>query len=205
MQNNLLVELFGTFILSLVVLLSTSSATFFLPTPLLAGLVLLLFVYTIGGISGCHINPAVTIGLFSIKKITGSVALQYIFSQLLGAVLALILVGLVGVKIGLVTGGSMQSYFFEMLGMTIFTFGIASVVFDSQKNLVSGLIVGGSLLLGICISSLGGGAGVLNPAVAAALKTTQIGYYLAEIIGSIIGFQLYTFFISTPPVKKRLK
>ncbi len=202
MDKRFIAECVGTFTLSFVVLLS-SAYQYVIPTPLLAALVLMLFVYSIGSISGCHMNPAVTIGLWSLKKITLKDSLLYIVSQLVGALLALVLANIAGMKLGGILSIPMQSYLLELLGMGIFTFGIASVVFDEQKSLVSGIIVGGSLLLGISISVLGGAAGILNPAVGLALKNTQIGYYLAEIGGSVIGFQLYAYLISRPSGKRR--
>ena len=52
------------------------------------GLSLLAMVYTIGPISGCHINPAVTFGVFLTKKINGKDASMYVIAQIIGAVLA---------------------------------------------------------------------------------------------------------------------
>jgi len=51
------------------------------------GLTLLTMVYTIGPISGCHINPAVTIGVLTAGKMTGKDAIGYIVAQCLGAIL----------------------------------------------------------------------------------------------------------------------
>ena len=78
-------EFFGTFGLALGVLISVSNPAFPVPTPIIAGLTLGLFVYTIGPISGCHINPAVTIGLASIGQIEIPKAVTYIVAQFAGA------------------------------------------------------------------------------------------------------------------------
>lgn len=189
MNNKLAAELLGTFVLSLTVLLSVSGA-FPIPTPILASLVLFLFVATIGGISGSHINPAVTLGLLSVKKIGKQEAINYMLAQGSGAIAAYILGSIMGINVG-GAQATVGSYFFEFVGMTLFTFGIASVVFDPPKIIAPGFIIGGSLLLGISLSVLGGGPGILNPAVAVALQTTTIGYYVVEIIGGIAGFRLY--------------
>ena len=50
-------------------------------------LVLMSLVYAIGSISGCHVNPAVTLALLTIRKISGRDAAIYIVCQLAGAVL----------------------------------------------------------------------------------------------------------------------
>lgn len=52
------------------------------------GLSLLAMVYTIGHISGCHINPAVTLGLFITNKMDRRYLLGYWVAQILGAILA---------------------------------------------------------------------------------------------------------------------
>jgi aquaporin Z len=45
-------------------------------------------IYAIGPISGCHINPAVTVGLLLTKKIDPKFAAGYIAAQIVGAILA---------------------------------------------------------------------------------------------------------------------
>jgi aquaporin Z len=52
------------------------------------GLSLLAMVYTIGPISGCHVNPAVTLGVFLAKKIKAKDAALYMVAQVIGAVIA---------------------------------------------------------------------------------------------------------------------
>jgi aquaporin Z len=52
------------------------------------GLTLLVMAYAIGGISGCHINPAVTLGLVIAKKCKTEDAPYYVIGQLVGGILA---------------------------------------------------------------------------------------------------------------------
>src|SRR6202161_1435092 len=52
------------------------------------GLSLLAMVYTIGPISGCHINPAVTLGVLLAKRIGSRDALMYVIAQIFGAIVA---------------------------------------------------------------------------------------------------------------------
>src|SRR5271170_7636276 len=52
------------------------------------GLTLLTMVYTIGPISGCHINPAVSVGLWLAKRFPGSDLIPYIIAQVVGAIAA---------------------------------------------------------------------------------------------------------------------
>src|SRR5690606_28625824 len=49
------------------------------------GLALLAMAYTIGHVSGCHINPAVTLGFLVTRKITVATAVVYWVAQLVGA------------------------------------------------------------------------------------------------------------------------
>jgi aquaporin Z len=60
----------------------------FLGVSIAFGLSLLIMAYTIGTISGCHINPAVTIGLLVAKKVESRLVPFYIIGQILGGILA---------------------------------------------------------------------------------------------------------------------
>lgn len=204
-MNNLkkyIAEMFGTFTLCLVVLLSSAGQTSVL-TPILVALCLMLFVYTIGGLSGCHINPAVTIGLLTIKKIELKEASKYIIAQFIGAILATLVLSQLKISINPIVTGGVKEAVAEGLGMIIFSFGIATVVYGKATQSISGLIVGGSLLLGIIIASMMGSPGILNPAVALALHAFQPSYLVSEIVGAIIGFSFYKFLTTSTVAKKR--
>ena len=90
-MNRYLAELLGTFVL---VFASCGSAVLagdkigFLGVSLAFGLSLLAMIYTIGPISGCHINPAVTVGLLLTNKTDPKFAGGYIVAQIVGAILA---------------------------------------------------------------------------------------------------------------------
>jgi aquaporin Z len=60
----------------------------FLGVALAFGLTLLVMAYAIGHVSGCHINPAVSFGLWASGRFRGSELLPYIVAQVLGAVIA---------------------------------------------------------------------------------------------------------------------
>lgn len=192
MLKKLTAEFIGTAVLSLAVLLSVTVSDSVLITPILAALVLGLFVYSIGSVSGCHINPAVTFGLWSISKISSKDATQYVAAQGLGALAAFLIVTATigGVSLGLVAeDGSV--FLAELIGTALFTFGIASVVYDKVVDAASGLVIGGSLLLGITLAVMLGSGGILNPAVGLALGSTSLSYILGSIIGAVIGMFTY--------------
>ena len=91
-------EMFGTFVLVLIgcgsaviagkaILTGTLDGLGLLGISLAFGLALLVMVYTIGSISGCHINPAVTIAMLIAGKIKIKDSVAYIIAQCCGAIL----------------------------------------------------------------------------------------------------------------------
>jgi aquaporin Z len=185
-------ELIGTFALTFVVLLSLSSASFPVSTPLLAALTLTLFVYTIGNISTANINPAVTLGLLAIGKMDFKDAVFYIVCQFIGAAAAMALAQTIGISLpGGSTNADSMVLAAESFGAFFFTFGIAAVAVGRVADAATGIVVGGSLLLGIAIASLIGSAGILNPAVAFGLRSFSIPYVVGPILGSVFGMLVY--------------
>jgi glycerol uptake facilitator-like aquaporin len=184
--NKYIAEFIGTFLLTFGVLLSVSYGLA-LPTPVIAGLILGLLVYTIGGISGTHINPAITLGLLSIRKISAKDALMYIVFQFLGACLALIL-GHFLTPAHIQVINSWSIFFGETLGTFILAFGVSAVVMQESLSKMGGIIIGGSLLLGILFASPFSN-GVLNPAVALGIGSFSLIYLISPIIGSVCGMQ----------------
>ncbi len=191
-NKKLLAEAFGTFTLTLIAMFSLVGS-FAVPTPILAGLTVMLFVYSIGPISGAHINPAVTLGLWSMGRIKPREAVLYMVSQFVGASLALLTVKYFKVPIQSMPVGRLQIGLAETLGAVVFTFGIASVVFGKLSGGLSGLVIGGSLIVGIAVAALLGSPGILNPAVAMGLQSFSLMTLLGPIVGSLIGMRLYRY------------
>lgn len=195
MENKkLLAEMIGTFSLTLIVLLSSLSGSAL--TPVFAGLTLGVFVYTIGTISGSHINPAVTIGLLSLNKIKTDEAIKYIVFQVLGAIAALGLV--IGLGFNVTPAANLNNstmLISEITGAALFTFGIAGVVIGGIGKNVNGFVIGTSLFLGITIALLLGGMGFLNPAVAIGNKALAFSTIVGPFLGALIGMQAYLFLV----------
>lgn len=189
-----LAELIGTFALTLLVSLSLVNGSGL--TPFVAATTLAIFVYTIGPISGCQINPAVTIGLWSIKKVSGIDAFWYIVAQIIGAVLAMALsTSLTGLSPELTIVDSGPVMIAELVGAAFLVFGIAAVVHGKVSDGAAGVTIGGSLLLGILVASTVSN-GVLNPAVALGIGSISVMYVVGPLLGGIVGAWLYRWIAS---------
>lgn len=77
------------------------------------GLSLLCAAYAIGSISGCHINPAVTIGLWAIKKTESALVPFYIVGQIIGGIVG---AGIIFVIANSITGFSAKASGFASNG-----------------------------------------------------------------------------------------
>lgn len=182
-------EFLGTFLLAGVVRLALSSQNLPVATPVIAALMLGLCVYLFGTVSGSHVNPAVTIALASVRKITVGDAVSYVVAQFLGATVALLAVNaFTGGSLSLSVDQSLTAGIAEAVGAFVFLLGIASVVYRRTPSAVSGVVIGSSLLLGILASR---GGGILNPAVALALGSLSAPQALGPIVGGVIAVWVY--------------
>jgi aquaporin Z len=186
-------ELLGTFSLSLAVVVAVHAGGP-ISVPLVAGLTLGLFVYSLGHISGAHFNPAVTLGAWTVGKIKHHDAILYLIAQFIGAGLAMMVAVNSGANISLIVANTGAIALAEIIGTFFFTFGIAAVVFGKTPAQMSGLTIGASLVLGVVVASALGSNGVLNPAVAMALGSFNLMYLVGPIIGSILGMNVYRIF-----------
>jgi glycerol uptake facilitator protein len=147
-------------------------------------------VYSVGHISGAHINPAVTIALAATRKIDWSTAGWYIGAQLVGAVVGAILTGIilsgnspstlglgsvgVNANAGMVVGVAA-----EVIGTAILVFTVFGAAVDGRAPAGFAGIVIGFIVYGIII--------LVGPITGAALNPArQVGPVLIE---AIIGFK----------------
>lgn len=190
----LIAELFGTFILTTAVLTSINNPGFPVPTPVIAGLTIGLLVYTIGPISGCHINPAITVGLFSIGRIDMRDAGAYLVAQFAGSGLAMMLGNIFfSSPTELVVNGAPLTGLAELFGTVLLGFAVASVVVGRVSANLSGLVIGSGLLLGISLAASQSN-GVLNPAVALGIGSLGHTYVWGPLGGALIGAFIANFF-----------
>lgn len=86
-------ELVGTFVLTLlgcgtaVSLNCGIDAASVVGTAFAFGIAVIAMAYTIGGVSGCHVNPAITLGCLLTKRISSKDAINYMLFQVIGAIL----------------------------------------------------------------------------------------------------------------------
>src|SRR5437868_10454780 len=92
-MNKYLTELIGTFFLVLTIGLSVLGGTPM--APLAIGSVLMVMVYMGGHVSGAHYNPAVTLAVFMRGKLAAKEVVPYWIAQLVGAILAGVMVYLI--------------------------------------------------------------------------------------------------------------
>jgi aquaporin Z len=129
------------------------------------GLIVLAMVYAIGSISGCHINPAVTVGMLVAGKIKGRDAIFYIIFQCIGAIagaaiLWAIASGLDGYSLSTAglgqngfgdnspTGYSLAACFITEVVMTaIFLFAILGATHKDAPKGFAGIAIGFTLVL----------------------------------------------------------
>lgn len=123
------------------------------------GLVIVAMAYSVGNVSGCHINPAVSLGMLVAGKISVTDFIGYVISQFLGGIVgAAALMGILGgTEYGLGTNGygdasamgaSMaQAIAVEVVLTFVFVFAILGVTSKAQNSSVAGIVIGLTLTL----------------------------------------------------------
>jgi glycerol uptake facilitator-like aquaporin len=184
-------EFFGTAVLTTVVL--TVSRTLGYPyfVGIAAGLTLMIIVSMIGNISGAHVNPAVTLSLWTVKKINTIQAILYVAVQCAGALVAFRLLSYLTGSTTDVERAALDWKVFtaEAVGAFVFIFGIASAIYQKYEGGRLASVIGGSLFVGVLVASPGSFA-VLNPAIALAVVWST-PYFVAPIVGGILAANIY--------------
>lgn len=194
-MNRYVAEFLGTFALALAVALSLAGK-FPVPTPVIAALTLGVSVYTLGEISGTHINPAITLALLSIGKIDIRNAMFYLAAQFAGGAAAMYVSQMMlGTRPPVTVVDGMGVLAAEALGTFFLATGVCSVVLGKVPGPAAGLTIGGSLLLGISIAASISN-GVLNPAVALGIGSFSAMYAIGPILGGVVAMQIYRYMAS---------
>ncbi|MBE6783209.1 MAG: aquaporin [Ruminococcaceae bacterium] len=125
----------------------------YLITALAFGLVIVAMAYSIGNISGCHINPAVSIamlvnGTLSIKDFVGYVIAQFLGATAGAGVLRLILgaESSLGAN-GLYDENALISFVIEVILTFVFVLAILGVTSKKENSAVAGIVIGLTLTL----------------------------------------------------------
>lgn len=189
-------EFLGTFALTTTVFAMLGRNIFYpLGGALVAGLTYGVMTLVIGATSGAYINPAVTLGMWSVRKIKSLQALVYIAAQIAGAYVSWLLCQyLLNQKLinkGGPTVMNWRIFTAEAVGTLIFTFGVASALYQGYKGLKFAATAGTSLFVGSLVASFGS-LGLLNPAVAGGLRTIGVAYVAGPVLGAVVGINLYS-------------
>lgn len=173
------------------------------------GLVLGLMVTATMGISGGHLNPAVTLGLVVARRTELRAAAAYIVAQLLGAVLAALLlkvlfpVGSVrGISLGTPTVASSVQFHQAVLLEAVMAFFLVSAVFGTCVNSAAPRLGGWAVGLALTFDILMGGpltgaavnpARAFGPALVAGQWVAQAVYWVGPILGGVVAGALWEY------------
>lgn len=205
-----LAEVLGTFALvfagtgAIVINAESGGAITHLGVALTFGLIVLAMIYTLGDVSGAHMNPAVTLafaaaGLFPFASVP-----YYLTAQISGALLASLTLHFLfpqNVTLGatLPAGLPMQSFVLEIILCVILMFVILNISQGSkEKGITSGIVVGSVIALEalfagpICGASMNP-ARSLGPAIVSGHLEHLWIYLAAPVLGMLAAIPLYRF------------
>lgn len=217
-------EFLGTFLLvffvaSIVVVSSPDGvgATDFAVIGLVHAFVLAMLVYTLGGTSGAHFNPAVTFGLLTLRRISIFDAGVYWLVQLAGGVAAALVVKLLlldpgrGVDYGatavsdkLLHGSAPLGLLCEVIGTFVLMWAIMGTAVNPRgERAWAGLVIGIALGLGVMTLAPLDGAGFnparwLGPAVVSGQFANAWIYIVGPLLGALVAAQGYRVLVLDP-------
>lgn len=153
-MKKLIAEGFGTMMLTLVacgVAVLTRSAV--VETSLAFGLVLMTMIYVIGDISGCHINPAVSLGMFMAGKMKAKQFGLYVAAQFIGALAGSIVLAIFvkGFDTLGANGFAWENWYIAILAEVFLTFLFVTIILkvtdNNETKNIHGIIIGLALTL----------------------------------------------------------
>jgi aquaporin Z len=210
----LVAEFIGTFILAATVIAGQGQ-------PILVFFALTGIVLAVGALSGAYVNPALTLGAWVTKRLSGARTVAYIVAQILGGMLALTLLDMFVKAAPQASATDIYStaatlfqaaaipqgkewfiFFAELIGATIFGFAVANATHEKTDRTAAAFTVGIGVFLGLMVAGSAaaflGGSAILNPAVAVALQAINFTtiwpiavYVIGTSIGAVVGFVLY--------------
>ncbi|MBP3413342.1 MAG: aquaporin [Oscillospiraceae bacterium] len=209
-------EFIGTFVLVLfacgtavAVGCSSEMGSGYLLTALAFGLVIVAMAYSIGNISGCHINPAVSIAMLVSGKLSVKDFIGYVVAQVAGAIAgAAVLLPIFGADCGFGANALYQdniglSILIEVILTFVFVIAILGVTSKTENGAVAGLVIGLTLtlvhILGIALTGTS-----VNPARSigsavfaggAALSNVWV-FIVAPLAGGVLAALVYKFLTS---------
>ena len=161
------------------------------------GLIVLAMIYTVGDISGAHLNPAVSLGFFAARRFPLRSLIPYVLSQCAGAFAATVILRLLFLEnatLGstLPAGSAMQSFALELILTAILMFVILSVSTGAaEKGITAGIAVGAVIGLEAMFAGPISGASMnparsLAPAVVSQHLSSLWIYLVAPTAGALL-------------------
>ena len=207
-MNKLLAEALGTFALvftgtgAIVIDTVQPGSVTHVGISLVFGLIVAAMIYTIGDVSGCHINPAVTIafavaGRFPWRSVGPYVAAQAIGAFAASALLRVLFPGDDKLGATLPAGAAWQSFVLEVVLTRQLMFTVLSVSTGSkEKGIMAGVAVGAIIALEALFAGPICGASMnpirsLAPAVVSGHLEHLSVYLLAPVAGALIAVPLF--------------
>ena len=190
----LVAEFLGTGVLTLVIL-SVQRSTIGIPyfVALAAGLAAATLIVALGRVTSAHLNPAVTLALWTARQVKTVDAVVLVAMQFLGAWLAYYLYTFFVNSSLQPIGGHYTSRVLaaEAVGGLVLGLGWAAAVYHQYLNTYKAAAVGAAYVLAILVAS-SASIGLINPAVALGARAWVWGTYVAgPLLGAIVGVNLY--------------
>ncbi len=165
----------------------------YIATALAFGLTIVAMAYSIGNVSGCHVNPVVSIGVGVAGKMSVGECVKYIISQFLGAICGAVILGAClgsfaalgangfgGTLANGVTVTAVMAIVIEIILTFAFVLAILGVTDKKENNSIAGLVIGLTLIVIHLIGIPFTGTSV-NPARSFGPALFQGGQALAQV------------------------